>query len=290
MGVIIKLNDVPCASISKIDDIAKASIKFWDDNQFCPTPTPTLTATRTLTPTPTPTAGSTATPTPTRTLTPTPTNTPTLTATRTLTPTQTPTLTATRTLTPTQTPTLTATRTLTPTQTPTLTSTNTPTPTQTPTLTSTNTPTPTASSAAGDNFYTVRLCCNPSIEDILKTPDSLTIGDGVMINGLCYEIIDTVAGPSFTFNAYDSTFANCGECQAVQDFENWLATCCFDPFQPTRIYRLPTGVGAPGQVVRDINDDYCYQLESCIDDSYTHDYSATYGDCNSCNRDGGLTC
>jgi len=289
MGVIIKLNDVACASISKIDDIAKASIKFWDDNQFCPTPTPTLTATRTLTPTPTPTAGSTATPTPTRTLTPTPTNTPTLTATRTLTPTPTPTLTSTLTLTPTQTPTLTATRTLTPTQTPTLTSTNTPTPTQTPTLTSTNTPTPTASSAAGDNYYTISLCCNPAIEAILKTPNSFAFGESVMIGGLCYEVKDPVQGPSFNYDTIDGSHTNCAECQAVQDFENWLATCCGDPFT-TRIYRGATGVLTPGQVVRDLNDDYCYLIESCTDQSYTHDYSATYGVCLDCTRAGGLEC
>lgn len=288
MGVIIKLNDVACASISKIDDIAKASIKFWDDNQFCPTPTPTLTATRTLTPTQTPTLTATRTltpsvtptkplgtptPTPTRTLTPTPTNTPTLTATRTLTPTRTPTLTATRTLTPTQTPTLTATRTLTPTQTPTLTSTN----------------TPTASSTVSDNFYTISLCCNPSIEAILKTPDSYSFGQSVMIGGLCYEIKDPLSGPAFNYDVIDGGYDDCAQCQGNQQNENWLATCCFDPNQ-TRIYRLPMFVGNPGLVVKDLNDDYCYQLESCTDQSYTHDYSKTYGVCNDCTKDGGLDC
>lgn len=66
MGIITKLNDVLCGSIKKVDDITKSSIKYWDDNEFCP-PTPT--------PTPTPTPGG-PTPTPTR-VEPTPTPTPT---------------------------------------------------------------------------------------------------------------------------------------------------------------------------------------------------------------------
>ena len=66
MGIITKLNDVLCGSIKKVDDITKSSIKYWDDNEFCPpTPTPT--------PTPTP-GGPTPTPTPVE---PTPTPTPT---------------------------------------------------------------------------------------------------------------------------------------------------------------------------------------------------------------------
>lgn len=68
MGTITKLNDVLCANINKVDDILKSSIKYWDDNTFCP-PTPT--------PTPTPTSGPTSTPTPTPTRTPEPTPTPT---------------------------------------------------------------------------------------------------------------------------------------------------------------------------------------------------------------------
>ena len=92
MAIITKLNDVLCVNISKIDDVLKSNVKYFDENTFCPTPTPTPT-TQVGTPTPTPT----------RTLTPTPTNTPTLTRTLTPTPTNTPTLT--RTLTPTPTPT-----------------------------------------------------------------------------------------------------------------------------------------------------------------------------------------
>lgn len=93
MAIITKLNDVLCVNISKIDDVLKSNVKYFDENTFCPTPTPTPT-----TPVGTPT------PTPTRTLTPTPTNTPTLT--RTLTPTPTPTPpTKTSTPTPTNTPT-----------------------------------------------------------------------------------------------------------------------------------------------------------------------------------------
>ena len=90
MAIITKLNDVLCVNISKIDNVLKTNVKYFDNNTFCPTPTPTPT-----TPVGTPT------PTPTKTVTPTPTNTPTLT--QTLTPTNTPTLT--QTLTPTPTPT-----------------------------------------------------------------------------------------------------------------------------------------------------------------------------------------
>ena len=61
MGIITKLNDVLCGSIKKVDDITKSSIKYWDDNEFCP-PTPTPEPTPTPTPTP---GGPTPTPTPT---------------------------------------------------------------------------------------------------------------------------------------------------------------------------------------------------------------------------------
>jgi hypothetical protein len=107
MGVITKINDVLCASVSKVTDKAKASIQYWDDNAFCPSaPTPTPT----ISPTPTPTPTRTPTPTPTPTISPTPTPTatpvpPTPTPTRTPTPTPTRTPTPTPTTTPTPTPT-----------------------------------------------------------------------------------------------------------------------------------------------------------------------------------------
>ena len=88
MAIITKLNDVLCVNISKIDNVLKTNVIYFDNNTFCPTPTPTPT-TPVGTPTPTPTITLTNTPTLTRTLTPTPTNTPTLT--QTLTPTPTPT-------------------------------------------------------------------------------------------------------------------------------------------------------------------------------------------------------
>ena len=72
MAIISKLNDVLCVNISKIDDVVKSEVLYFDDNTFCPqttpTPTPTITPTP-VTPTPTPTI----TPTPTKTPTPTPT-------------------------------------------------------------------------------------------------------------------------------------------------------------------------------------------------------------------------
>jgi hypothetical protein len=63
MAIITKLNDVLCVNISKIDNVLKTNVKYFDENTFCPTPTPT------------PTTGV-GTPTPTPTLTRTPTNTP----------------------------------------------------------------------------------------------------------------------------------------------------------------------------------------------------------------------
>ena len=107
MAIITKLNDVLCVNISKIDNVLKTNVKYFDNNTFFPTPTPTPT-TPVGTPTPTPTITLTNTPTLTRTLTPTPTNTPTLTQTLTptLTPTNTPTLTSTNSS-PIPTPTLT---------------------------------------------------------------------------------------------------------------------------------------------------------------------------------------
>ena len=60
-----KLNDVSCENISKIDDVLKSNIRYFDNNDFScqqttptPTPTPTITPTSTppsVTPTPTPT-------------------------------------------------------------------------------------------------------------------------------------------------------------------------------------------------------------------------------------------
>ena len=95
MAIITKLNDVLCVNISKIDDVLKSNVLYFDENTFCPTPTPTPT-----TPVGTPT------PTPTQTLTPTPTNTPTPTRTQTPTPTRTPaSVTQTPTATPANTPT-----------------------------------------------------------------------------------------------------------------------------------------------------------------------------------------
>jgi hypothetical protein len=62
MATIFKLNDIACDLISKVNDIAKSGITYFDDNSFCPsgptptpTPTPTATPTPTVTPTPTPT-------------------------------------------------------------------------------------------------------------------------------------------------------------------------------------------------------------------------------------------
>ena len=59
-----KVNDVSCENISKIDDVLKSNIRYFDNNDFSceqttptPTPTPTITPTSTppsVTPTPTP--------------------------------------------------------------------------------------------------------------------------------------------------------------------------------------------------------------------------------------------
>ena len=63
-----KLNDVSCEQISKIDDVLKSNIRYFDNNDFSclqTTPTPTITPTNTVTPTVTPTNTKTPTPTPT---------------------------------------------------------------------------------------------------------------------------------------------------------------------------------------------------------------------------------
>ena len=88
MAIITKLNDVLCVNISKIDDVLKSNVKYFDENTFCPTPTPTPT---TPVGTPTPTVTKTPTNTPTNTQTPTNTPTNTVTPTNTPTPTVTPT-------------------------------------------------------------------------------------------------------------------------------------------------------------------------------------------------------
>jgi hypothetical protein len=79
MATISKLNNVLCVSISKIDNILKSNVKYFDDNTFCPQTTPTPTQTS-VTPTPTPTqTPASVTPTPTETPANTPTPTPTAT-------------------------------------------------------------------------------------------------------------------------------------------------------------------------------------------------------------------
>ena len=106
MAIITKLNDVLCVNISKIDDVLKSNVLYFDDNTFCPQTTPTPTPTKTQTPTPTPTKTQTPTPTPTvtKTVTPTVTKTPTVTPTKTVTPSVTQTSTP-PSVTPTPTPT-----------------------------------------------------------------------------------------------------------------------------------------------------------------------------------------
>jgi hypothetical protein len=79
MATISKLNNVLCVNISKIDNLLKSNVKYFDDNTFCPQTTPTPTKTQTPTPTSTPpsvTQKNTETPTQTPTQTPTPTPTP----------------------------------------------------------------------------------------------------------------------------------------------------------------------------------------------------------------------
>ena len=87
LNIASKLNNISCEKITKIDDVLKSNIKYFDNNDFsCQQATPTPTPTNTVTPTVTPTN----TVTPTVTPTPTPTNTVTPTVTPTPTPTQTP--------------------------------------------------------------------------------------------------------------------------------------------------------------------------------------------------------
>ena len=88
MATISIVNDVLCVNISKIDDILKSNVKYFDDNVFCQQTTPTPTPTKTQTPTPTPTRTPAS-------VTPTPTITPTSTP-PSVTPTPTPTQFATK--------------------------------------------------------------------------------------------------------------------------------------------------------------------------------------------------
>jgi len=36
MGTIVKINDIFCGNISKLNDVLKVNSEFWDDNSFCP--------------------------------------------------------------------------------------------------------------------------------------------------------------------------------------------------------------------------------------------------------------
>ena len=241
MAIITKLNDVLCVNISKIDDVLKSNVLYFDENTFCPTPTPTPT-TPVGTPTPTPTQTLTPTPTPTQTLTPTPTNTPTLTRTLTPTPTNTPTLTRTLTPTPTNTPTLTRTLTPTPTNTPTLTRTLTPTPTsttvsatQTPTptptrtmVTVTNTPTPTVTEASNciegtipkETNYEYKDCCYP-----YGQISGTTGGVGITV---CYDRTGTrlnVTAVSPIANCDKSLLTGCCELLLGYDLNDSMTAC-----------------------------------------------------------------
>ena len=201
-------------------------------------------------------------------------------------PTPTPTLTATRTLTPTPTPTKPL-GTPTPTPTPTLTATRTLTPTQTPTLTATNTPT--ASSTSSSYFYTIGLCCNPGIESTLEYPSQVSLGKAVSIGTNCWEIKSELQSGPAVYTSFDVEYANCGECQAFQQHETWLAVCCNNP-SITQYFRAAVGALGPGMSVKDQATDICYLIESCSDQPYTADYSASYGTCFDCSRDGGIDC
>ena len=206
MAIITKLNDVLCVNISKIDDVLKSNVLYFDENTFCPTPTPTPT-----TPVGTPT------PTPTQTLTPTPTNTPTLTRTLTPTPTNTPTLTRTLTPTPTNTPTLT--RTLTPTPTTTMvTVTQTPTPTPTPTVTQeSNCIEGTIPKATN---YEYKDCCYPYGQIIGTTGD---VGITVCFDPHGTKVNVTTVSP--TVNCDTSLLTSCCEILLGYDLTDSMTAC-----------------------------------------------------------------
>ena len=199
-------------------------------------------------------------------------------------PTPTPTLTATRTLTPTPTPTRPV-ATPTPTQTPTLTATRTLTPTQTPTLTATNTPT--ASSSASDKYYLATLCCNPGVERILYTTNTYATGDVVEAGGFCWTIGTSTSGPAFDYTI-STIISDCETCRQGK-MENWLATCCGNPFI-TAIFSFPYPSVMPGDVVLSSIDNQCYTIENCTLDGPNNSAAATFRDCFECEMNGGTVC
>jgi hypothetical protein len=259
MGVITRINGILCANVSKVDDKAKASIQYWDENAFCP-----------VAPTPTPTISPTPTPTPTRT--PTPTPSPTISPTPTRTPTPTPTISPTPTPTP-----------VPPTPTPT----RTPTPTPTP-VPPTPTPTPTPSPSGTDYTYLVESCCIRGYTGIIKVPFTLSNGD-VFVDDKdnCWFVIDsTTGGQTVTFATYIGT--DCQEC--INAFGcNWLAECCVSSGSI-----IVNDLGFPpfvvGESVRSLTTDQCYFLIETTLGPPSDTVLQYYRNCEECRSDGGLDC
>lgn len=256
MGVITKINDVLCASVSKVTDKAKASIQYWDENAFCP-----------VAPTPTPTISPTPTPTPTRT--PTPTPTPTISPTPTRTPTPTPTISPTPTPTP-----------VPPTPTPT----STPTPTPTP-VPPTATPTPTAT--AGLTKYLVETCCARGIQGITEST-GLSVGDVFVDNkGNCWIVLDTTSGTvDVIFDTYIGT--DCQECINTYGCY-WLANCC-DNTGSVIVNDLGFPPFTPGDSIKVLTNDVCYTIDSLTLGPPTETVINWYRSCEECYSDGGTSC
>jgi hypothetical protein len=140
------------------------------------------------------------------------------------TPTPTPTISLTPTRTPSPTPPVT--QTSTPSVTPPVTQTKTPSPTppvtqtKTPSSTPPVTPTRTASPVPITfEYYEVfeiptASCATGAVPFVMRSTNSFILGR-FFDNGTCYEITDTIPGPSFDFNYNGSTFVGCSGCFAL---------------------------------------------------------------------------
>ena len=159
-----------------------------------------------------------------------------------------------------------------------------------------------------DNFdYTARDIAETKFKDKVKCGKNVLIGDNVTlgsnclighntiieqnvsIGDNCWEIKNELQSGPAVYTSFDVEYANCGECQAFQPHETWLAVCCNNP-SITQYFRAAVGALGPGMSVKDQATDICYLIESCSDQPYTADYVTSYGTCFDCSRDGGIDC
>ena len=112
-------------------------------------------------------------------------------------------------------------------------------------------------------------------------------GDVVEAGGFCWTIGTSTSGPAFDYTI-STIISDCETCRQGK-MENWLATCCGNPFI-TAIFSFPYPSVMPGDVVLSSIDNQCYTIENCTLDGPNNSAAATFRDCFECEMNGGTVC